>query len=71
MMAGDLDAIMSFWATDAEYVDESGKMTKGSDKIAALFRNALPELKGAKVAIKVNSLKVHSTGSLPGRRIGR
>jgi uncharacterized protein (TIGR02246 family) len=57
MMAGDLDAIMAFWATDADYVDETGKMTKGSDKVAALFRKVLPEFKGSKVNIIVNSLK--------------
>lgn len=57
MMAGDLDAIMAFWATDADYVDETGRMTKGSDKITALFRKVLPDIKGTKVTIKVNSLK--------------
>src|SRR5205085_1340146 len=57
MMAGDLDAIMAHWAKDADYVDESGKMTKGSDKIADLFRKVLPDIKGTKVVIKVNSLK--------------
>jgi uncharacterized protein (TIGR02246 family) len=57
MMAGDLDAIMAYWAADADYVDETGKMTKGSDKIAELFRKALPDLKGTKVAVRVNSLK--------------
>lgn len=57
MMAGDLNAIMAYWATDADYVDENGKMTKGNDKIAALFQKVLPEIKGTKVTIKVNSLK--------------
>jgi uncharacterized protein (TIGR02246 family) len=57
MMAGDIDAIMAFWATDADYVDETGRMTKGTDKIAALFRKVLPDIKGTKVAVKVNLLK--------------
>jgi uncharacterized protein (TIGR02246 family) len=57
MMAGDLDAVMAFWSADADYIDEAGTMTRGSDKIAALFRKALPELKGAKIAVKVHSLK--------------
>lgn len=57
MMAGDLDAIMKYWSADADYVDEAGKMTKGSDKIAALFRKAIPDLKGSKVVVRVNSLK--------------
>jgi uncharacterized protein (TIGR02246 family) len=55
--AGDLDAIMAFWAPDADYVDEDGKQTKGSEQITALFKKSLPETKGSKVAVKVQSLK--------------
>jgi uncharacterized protein (TIGR02246 family) len=57
MMAGDLDAIMAFWAADADYIDEAGTMTRGSDKIAALFRKAMPEFKGAKISVKIHSLR--------------
>ena len=57
MMAGDLDAIMAYWAADADYVDEAGNTTKGSDKIAALFRKAMPDLKGTKISVRVHSLK--------------
>jgi uncharacterized protein (TIGR02246 family) len=57
LTAGDLDAVMAFWAPDADYVDEDGKQTKGSEHIAALFKNSLPETKGSKVAVKVTSLK--------------
>ena len=42
--AGNLDAILAFWAPDADYIDETGKQTQGRDNIAALFRKALPEL---------------------------
>src|SRR5262245_45714363 len=42
MMASDLDKIMTYWATDADYVDETGATTKGSDQIAALFKKVLP-----------------------------
>jgi uncharacterized protein (TIGR02246 family) len=55
--AGDLDAILAFWAPDADYIDESGKQTQGRDNIAALFRKSLPETKGWKVAVRVQSLK--------------
>src|SRR5262245_8528451 len=55
MMAGDVDAIMAYWASDADYVDETGTTTKGSDKIAALFKKVLPDLKGAKVHVRVHS----------------
>lgn len=53
LAAGDADAVMAFWAADADYIDEAGKLTQGSEKIAALFRKALPDLKGAKVAVRV------------------
>jgi uncharacterized protein (TIGR02246 family) len=57
LAAGDLDAIMAFWAPDADYIDETGKQTQGSDKIAGLFRKSLPEMKGGKVNIRVHALK--------------
>jgi uncharacterized protein (TIGR02246 family) len=57
MTAGDADAVMAFWAPDADYVDETGKQTKGADKIAGLFKKALADEKGTKVAVKVQSLK--------------
>jgi uncharacterized protein (TIGR02246 family) len=57
MTAGDLAAIMAFWAPDADYVDEDGKQTKGNEQVAALFKKSLPETKGSKVAVKVQSLK--------------
>jgi len=57
LTAGDPDAVMAFWAPDADYVDEDGKQTKGSEQIAALFKKSLPETKGSKVAVKVQSLK--------------
>jgi uncharacterized protein (TIGR02246 family) len=57
MAAAELDAIMAFWAADADYIDEAGKQTQGSDKIAELFRKALPDMKGSKVSIRVHSLR--------------
>jgi uncharacterized protein (TIGR02246 family) len=57
LMAGDADAVMAFWAPDGDYVDEAGKVTTGKDNIAALFKKALPELKGSKITGKVLNLK--------------
>lgn len=57
MTGGNADAVMAFWAADADYIDETGKQTKGADKIAALFKKALAEEKGNKVAVRVQSLK--------------
>jgi uncharacterized protein (TIGR02246 family) len=57
LTAGDVDAIMAFWAPDADYIDEAGQQTKGADKIAGLFKKAAPETKGWKAAVRVTSLK--------------
>ncbi|HKB03055.1 MAG TPA: SgcJ/EcaC family oxidoreductase, partial [Gemmataceae bacterium] len=57
MAAAELDKIMAFWAPDSDYIDEAGKQTQGSDKIAELFKKALPDMKGSKVNIRIHSLK--------------
>jgi uncharacterized protein (TIGR02246 family) len=57
MNKGDREAVLAFWAPDADYVDESGKTTKGRDAIAALFKESLPRPKGSKVTGRSNSLK--------------
>jgi uncharacterized protein (TIGR02246 family) len=57
MTAGEIDAIMAFWAADADYIDEAGKQTSGNDKIAALFKKAAPESKGSKVNMRIHSLR--------------
>ena len=57
LTSGDLDQVMAYWTTESDYVDEAGKMTKGKDQIAALFKKALPELKGAKVTTNLHSIK--------------
>jgi uncharacterized protein (TIGR02246 family) len=58
LTSGELDQVMAFWTTDSDYVDEAGKMTKGKDQIAALFKKALPDLKGAKVSTNLHSIKL-------------
>jgi uncharacterized protein (TIGR02246 family) len=54
----DAAGIIAAWATDAEYVDESGKVTKGRDAVANLFKQFLGANKGAKMALQVTSLRV-------------
>jgi uncharacterized protein (TIGR02246 family) len=54
---GDLDAVLAFWAPDADYIDESGRMTRSRDAIAALLKKSLPGLKGVKVTGRVHALK--------------
>jgi uncharacterized protein (TIGR02246 family) len=53
----DLDAIMSFWAPDADFVDETGKATRGREALTELFKQSLPAMKGSKFAGKMLSLK--------------
>jgi uncharacterized protein (TIGR02246 family) len=57
MTAGDLDAILAFWAEDADYISEDGTVTRGKPAIAELFKSSLPWPKGTKYAGKVNSVR--------------
>jgi uncharacterized protein (TIGR02246 family) len=49
---------MAFWDTDADYIDESGKMTKGKDAIRELYSKVLPTIKGSTVGGKIQSVKL-------------
>ena len=55
--AGNLDAIMAFWAADADFIDEAGTLTRGKEALTALFKKSLPDRKGSKYAGKIHSLK--------------
>lgn len=57
MNKGDLNAVMTFWTPDADYIDEAGKVTRGMDALTALFKKGLVENKGSKVTGKSHSLK--------------
>lgn len=54
---GEVDQVLSYWAEDADYVDETGKAHRGRDAIAALFKKHVQELKGHKVKIDIKSLR--------------
>jgi uncharacterized protein (TIGR02246 family) len=54
---GDLDALMSVWAANAEYIDEKGAVTQGRTAIQNLFKHYLAGLKGAKIAFQVTSIR--------------
>ncbi len=49
---GDLAALMSHWADGAEFVDESGVVTRDKEAIAALFKKGMAEHKGRTIRIK-------------------
>src|SRR5262245_47367572 len=55
---GDLSAIGGAWAEDAEYIDEAGKQIKGRDNIGAMFKKAATENQGAKMELKVTSVRM-------------
>ncbi len=57
MNKGDLEGVMACWAPDADYVDESGKATRGKEALAELFKKGIAETKGSKVTHTVHSLK--------------
>lgn len=57
MMKGDLAGVMAYWDEDADYIDETGKITRGKDKITALFKETLPHNKGRKADGKIHSVK--------------
>src|SRR5690348_10091653 len=48
---GDLAPVADLWAADAEYIDESGTVTKGRAAVAALFRQFMANNKGARMAL--------------------
>src|SRR5262249_23649506 len=54
---GDLNAVLGHWAPDADYIDETGKVTRGRDAIGELFRQHLPEIQGTKATVQVQSVK--------------
>jgi uncharacterized protein (TIGR02246 family) len=54
---GDLEGILAFWAPDADYVDEAGKMTRGREAIATLYKKSLAENNGAKYKGQTYSIK--------------
>jgi uncharacterized protein (TIGR02246 family) len=55
---GDLDQLLMRWDPDAEYIDESGKITQGREAIAALLRANLGGLKGCKLAMDTKSVRL-------------
>jgi uncharacterized protein (TIGR02246 family) len=58
MNKADLNALMAFWTPDADYIDETGKVTRGKEALTALFKNGLTENKGKKITGKIHSLKI-------------
>ncbi|MFO0808104.1 MAG: SgcJ/EcaC family oxidoreductase [Gemmataceae bacterium] len=54
---GDVQAVVSHWTNDAEFIDESGTVTKGRKALGDLFAQGLANAKGAKYTISVKSVR--------------
>jgi len=54
---GDVDELVAKWAPDAEYIDESGKITQGRQAIAALLRKNFKGVKGYKLDMQTTALR--------------
>ena len=46
LTAGDVDAIMAFWAPDADYIDEAGQQTKGAGQDRRPVQEGRPRNQG-------------------------
>lgn len=57
LKTGDLNAIMAFWAADADFTGIDGEVAKGRDAIGKLFVDNLADLKSGKSVIKCDSLR--------------
>jgi uncharacterized protein (TIGR02246 family) len=55
---GDIPAILTFWADEAEFIDEAGTITRGKDAMAARFKTGLAENKGQNMTVKITSLRL-------------
>jgi uncharacterized protein (TIGR02246 family) len=54
---GDIDKLVAQWAPDAEYIDESGKITQGREAIAAMLRKNFNNVKGYKLALETTAFR--------------
>jgi uncharacterized protein (TIGR02246 family) len=54
---GDIKALMAHWSADPEFIDASGKTTRGRDALTALFTKAFKEARGMTIRITVKTLR--------------
>jgi uncharacterized protein (TIGR02246 family) len=54
---GDVDAVLAFWDTDAEFIDEEGTITKGREAIAALLRKNRKALQASQLEIHPKAIR--------------
>jgi uncharacterized protein (TIGR02246 family) len=54
---GDLDGMLAVWTDDAEFIAESGKVSRGKAQLRLLLKKSLATSKGSKQSIKVRSIR--------------
>jgi len=54
----DLNAVLAMWASDAEYINESGKSTKGREALTAKFQKSFQENKNITLLIKTSAIRI-------------
>jgi len=55
---GNADAVLAFWAADAEQIDEAGTSIKGKEALTPIIRNMLADGKRPKLKIKTGTLRL-------------
>ncbi len=54
---GDLEALLSLWSTEGEYVSENGKVYQGKAQLRAVLKNALSTTRGQKHSFQINKIR--------------
>src|SRR5262249_42834692 len=54
---GDAEGVMALWASDAEFISDDGKATRGRDAIAALMKRAFTEHKGLTIKLTNKAIR--------------
>lgn len=54
---GDLDKLLTFWAEDADFIDDEGTVTRGHEALAARLKENLAALKGSKISFEITQLR--------------
>jgi uncharacterized protein (TIGR02246 family) len=54
---GDLEGVMSYWASDAEFISDDGKATRGRDAIAAQTKRVFGQHEGLTIKLVSKSIR--------------
>jgi uncharacterized protein (TIGR02246 family) len=55
--SNDVDAVLDYWANDADYVDVDGETHRGKEAVGTLFKTSAAEVQGNKLGLKIDSLR--------------